>query len=130
MFLCFYLQFSGLKARLAVVLIRLVIKALFNDVFLMKSPASILDGLRNIIVRSSLGVLGCEEGLCCIRVDKGNLDDSTKAPMGLWPFFCCLHNCISWGSGGWRETVSLREGKGTNSVLLLLFCVWGNSVVT
>lgn len=49
MFLCFYLQFSGLKARYAVVLIRLVIKVISNDVCLTKSPGSILDGLRTII---------------------------------------------------------------------------------
>lgn len=69
---CFYLQFSGLKARHAVVLIRLVIKVLFNDACLMKSPASIRDGLGDITVRVSSGGLGCEEGLCCVRGDKGN----------------------------------------------------------
>lgn len=51
-FFTFYLQFSGLKARRAAVLIRLVIKVLFNDACLMESPESTLDGLRNLIVKA------------------------------------------------------------------------------
>lgn len=93
MFLCFYLQFSGLKARHTVVLIRLVIKVISNDVCLTKSPGSILDGLRTII---GLAWGDCVVGRNCAAsgVAGGSSWFGHNSDRVLRPLFCCLHGYI------------------------------------